>query len=98
MSRGLTAPAGYRWCRSHAGSWHFVRTDELVHQAKPRTTARSVCGLWAPLPPAAGGWTEVAERVTPAPRRLCAACLAAVAAVQRRERTAVPAPEQARLL
>jgi hypothetical protein len=98
VSRGLTAPDGYRWCRDRSGRWHVLRAAELVHQGHPRTTARSVCGLWAALPPVAGGWTEVAERVPPESRRLCAACLAAVATAQRRERAGTPAPEQARLL
>jgi hypothetical protein len=98
VRRGLTAPAGYRWCRGAAGPWHVVRAAELIHRGRPLTTARSVCGLWAALPPATDGWTVVAERATPEPRRMCAACLAALAATQRRERAAVPAPEQRRLL
>ena len=98
MSRGPAAPDGHRWCRAPAGPWHLLRAAELVHQGRPRTTARSVCGLWAPLPPAENGWTEVAERATPEPRRLCAACLAAVATARRRERAGAPAPAQARLL
>ena len=98
MSRGLTAPDGYRWCRGRSGLWHFLRAAELTHRGRPLTTARSVCGLWASLPPAENGWTEVTERATPEPRRMCAACLSGVAAAQRRERLVAPATKQARLL
>jgi hypothetical protein len=47
----LTAPDGYLWCRGRAGTWHFLRAAELVHQGSARATARSVCGLWASLLP-----------------------------------------------
>jgi hypothetical protein len=98
VSRGLAAPEGYRWCRDRSGRWHLLRAAELAHQGRPRTTARSVCGRWAALPPAADGWTEIAEQATPEPRRLCAACLAALAAAHRRARPGPPAPAPARLL
>jgi hypothetical protein len=98
VSAGLAAPDGHRWCRGPSRVWHLLRVAELTHQGRPLTTARSVCGLWAPLPPAPDGWTEVAERATAEPRRLCAACLAAVATARRRERPGGQAPEQARLL
>jgi hypothetical protein len=94
----LTIPDGYRWCRGRSGPWHFLRAAELTHRGRPLTTARSVCDLWVSLLPAENGWTEVAERAALEPRRLCAACLAAVATAQRRERAGAPAPEQARLL
>jgi hypothetical protein len=102
MRSGVTAPDGHRWGRGRAGVWHLLRAAELVHRGRPLTTARSVCGLWASLlvgeAGAPDGWTEVTDRVTPEPRRLCAACLAAVAAAQRRERLLAPAAKQVRLL
>jgi hypothetical protein len=101
-AEGLSSPPGYRWCRGRAGVWHLLKAAELVHQGRPLTTARSVCGLWASLlaeeAGAPSGWTEVTDRVTPEPRRMWAACLAAVAAAQRRERQGAPATKQARLL
>ena len=97
-AKGLTAPDGHRWCRGRSGVWHLLRAAELVHQEEARQTARSVCGLWASLLPAENAWTDVVERVAPAPRGMCAACLAAVAEAQRRERLRAPAGTQPRLL
>jgi hypothetical protein len=102
MSDGLTAPDGYAWCRGRSGVWHVLRVAELVHRGTAWATARSVCGLWASLPPARAvapdGWTEVTDRATPEPRRRCAACLAAVATARRRDRQGAPATKPARLL
>jgi hypothetical protein len=91
-------PDGHRWCRGRRGLWHLLRADELAHRGAAPAAARSVCGLWASLLPAENAWTEVVERVTPAPRQLCAACLAAVAEAQRRERLQASPARQARLL
>lgn len=98
MSRGSAAPDGYLWCRGRSGVWHYLRAAELVHQGEARQTARSVCGLWASLLPTENAWAEVTERAAPAPRRMCAACLAAVAAAQRRARLQASPAAQARLL
>jgi hypothetical protein len=98
--RGLAAPDGYVWCRGAAGSgsWHVLRAAELFHQGAARVTARSVCGLWASLLPAENAWAEVTPRMTPGPRPLCPACLAAVAEAQRRERVKAASAAQPRLL
>jgi hypothetical protein len=99
VSGGLAAPDGYRWCRGRRGLWHLLAAAGLAHAGTPRTTARSVCGLWASLLPTENAWTEVTARATPEPRRMCTACLTAVAEAQRRERLkASPAPGQPRLL
>ena len=53
------------------------------------------------LPAEAGapdGWAEVTPRAAPEPRRMCAACLAAVAQAQRRDRLETPPAAQPRLL
>ena len=70
--RGLTAPAGYRWCRGERldGIWHLLRAVELPLEGARSRSVRSVCGLWASVAPGSSGWTEVTERVTPAPGRL----------------------------
>lgn len=96
MSAGLVAPDGYLWCRGGRpdAGWHLLTAAELAHQGAARQSARSVCGLWASLLPAEDGWAEVAQRVTPEPRRMCGACLTAVGEAQRRDRLVTPAAEQ----
>jgi hypothetical protein len=99
--KGLTAPDGYRWCRGGRPDavWHLFRAAELPPEGARSRSVRSVCGLWASVAPGSSGWTEVAERVTPAPDRRCPACLTSVADVQRVLRLAAQAPtaEQGRL-
>jgi hypothetical protein len=99
--RGLAAPAGYRWCRGGRPDavWHLLRAAELPPAGARSRSVRSVCGLWASPAPGSPGWAEVAERVTPAPGRMCPACLASVADVQRALRLAArePTAEQGRL-
>jgi hypothetical protein len=83
--KGLTAPDGYLWCRGErpGATWHLLRAAELPPgDARPRSV-RSVCGLWASVAPGGPGWAEVAARVTPAPDRMCPACLTSVVDVQR---------------
>jgi hypothetical protein len=83
--RGLAAPDGYRWCRGERPDavWHLLRAAELPPEGARARSVRSVCGLWASVAPGSPGWTEVAERVTPAPDRMCPACLTSVADLQR---------------
>jgi hypothetical protein len=100
MSAGLTAPDGFLWCRGGRpdAAWHLLAAGELAQGEKPRATAQSACGLWASLLPASDGWAEVVQRADPAPRRMCAACMAAVADAPRRVRLVTPPAAQARLI
>jgi hypothetical protein len=86
--RGLTAPAGYRWCRGGRpdATWHLLRAAELPPEGARSRSVKSVCGLWASVAPGGSGWTEVTQRVTPA--RMCPACLMSVADAQRALRLA----------
>jgi hypothetical protein len=98
---GLTAPDGYLWCRGERldATWHLLRAAELPAEGAPSRSVRSVCGLWASLAPGSSGWTEVTQRVTPAPARMCSSCLTSVADAQRALRLAAQeaTAEQGRL-
>jgi hypothetical protein len=101
VGKGLTAPDGYLWCRGERvdATWHLLCAAELPPEGARSRSVKSVCGLWASLAPGRSGWTEVVERVTPAPDRMCPACLTSVADAQRALRQAAhdPGAEQGRL-
>jgi hypothetical protein len=84
-AKGLTAPDGYLWCRGERrdATWHLLRAAEHPPEGSHSRSVRSVCGLWASVAPGRSGWTEVTQRVTPAPGRMCPACLTSVADAQR---------------
>jgi hypothetical protein len=103
-TRGLSAPKGFVWARGGSGVYHFLRLSELPPRGAPLRyhSVRSVCGVFASLLPAEAGapdgWAEVTPRAALEPRSRCAACLAAVAQAQRRDRLAIPPEAQPRLL
>ena len=86
----LAAPEGYLWCRGARldATWHLLRAADFPAEGARFRSVKSVCGLWASLAPGSSGWAEVTERVTPAPARMCPACLTSVADAQRALRLA----------